>query len=223
MFTGLVETTASVASLVRSGPMGVLALRELAIPASEIDLGASIAVNGVCLTVTRLHGGGFDADVSSETLAVTTLGELAAGSRVNVERSLAVGDRLGGHLVLGHVDGVGTIRAIERIGDAWRTTVEAPAELARFFAPKGSVTVDGVSLTVNRVAGATFELMLVPHTLSVTILGAWKAGTRVNLEVDVLARYVARQLEALLPGGGLSPRPNDDTLLAKLKEAGYTT
>lgn len=215
MFTGLVETTARVASIVRKGPMAELALRELAIDPRELELGASISVSGVCLTVTRVRDGGFDADVSSETLAVTTLGDVSTGSRVNIERSLRVGDRMGGHLVLGHVDGVGQVRLVERVGEAWRVLVAAPADLARFIAAKGSVTVDGVSLTVNRVDGASFELMLVPHTLSVTTLGDWKAGTRVNLEVDVLARYVARQLEVV--------RSTDDTLLATLKEAGFTS
>lgn len=224
MFTGLVETTARVASLTRRGPMAVLALRELAIPASELELGASISVNGVCLTVTRIREGGFDADVSSETLSVTTLGDLVLGRRVNVERSLAVGDRLGGHLVLGHVDGVGRVAAIEHVGDAWLLAIEAPSELARFFAPKGSVTVDGVSLTVNRVDGARFELMIVPHTLAVTTLGSFEVGSRVNLEVDVLARYVARQLEALASGlaGGV-PSSTDASLLHALKKAGYTS
>ncbi|MBM4374215.1 MAG: riboflavin synthase [Deltaproteobacteria bacterium] len=223
MFTGLVETTARVASLVRRGPMGVLALRELAIPASELKLGASISVSGVCLTVTRLLEGGFDADVSSETLSVTTLGELSAGSRVNVERSLALGDRLGGHLVLGHVDGVGSVSALDRVGDAWRLVIDAPRELARFFAPKGSVTVDGISLTVNRVDGSRFELMIVPHTLAVTTLGAVAVGARVNLEVDVLARYVARQLDAMAAGLVSGSSETDASLLRALKEAGYTT
>jgi riboflavin synthase len=203
--------------------MAELALRELAIPSDELELGASIAVNGVCLTVTRIREGGFAADVSSETLSVTTLGGMGPGSRVNIERSLAVGDRLGGHLVLGHVDGVGEVRSIERVGDAWRIAVLAPDALARFIATKGSITVDGVSLTVNRVEGARFELMIVPHTFAVTTLGGWVVGTRVNLEVDVLARYVARQLDVLIPGRRQDATPvSDESLLSKLKEAGYT-
>ena len=204
--------------------MAELALRDLAIPSKELELGASISVNGVCLTVTKIRESGFDADVSSETLSVTTLGTLVPGVRVNIERSLALGDRLGGHLVLGHVDGVGEIRAIAHVGDAWRVDVLAPEELSRFIAAKGSITVDGVSLTVNRVTGALFELMLVPHTLAATILGGWSAGTRVNLEVDVLARYVARQIDLLIPGGGANVgHRDDDALLRTLKEAGYTT
>ena len=216
MFTGLVETTARIASVTPKGPMALLALRELAIEPSELEVGASIAVSGVCLTVTAVRDGGFDADVSSETLALTTLGLLGAGSRVNIERSLRLGDRMGGHIVLGHVDGVGTVASVEIVGGAWCVVVDAPSDLARFIAPKGSVTVDGCSLTVNRVAGDTFELMLVPHTLAVTVLGGWKAGPRVNLEVDVLARYVARQLQ-------VDARTSDDSLLSKLKEAGFTS
>jgi riboflavin synthase len=223
MFTGLVETTARIAALTRRGPMAELALRDLAIPSSELELGASVAVNGVCLTVTRIREGGFDADVSSETLSVTTLGGMGPGSRVNIERSLAVGDRLGGHLVLGHVDGVGEVRSIERVGEAWRMAVRAPEALSRFIATKGSITIDGVSLTVNHVEGAQFELMIVPHTFAVTTLGGFAVGTRVNLEVDVLARYVARQLEVMIPGRGASATAAaDESLLSKLKEAGYT-
>jgi riboflavin synthase len=193
MFTGLVETTAEVARLDRRGREARLVLRAAL---ADLELGESVSTSGVCLTVAAVTGDGFEADVSAETLAVTTLGALGAGGRVNVERSLRAGDRLGGHLVMGHVDGVGTVTRVEPIEAGRIVVFEAPPALARFFAPKGSVAVDGVSLTVNRLAGASgFEVMLVPHTLAVTTLGAMAAGARVNLEIDVLARYVARQLD----------------------------
>jgi riboflavin synthase len=162
--------------------------------------------------------GGFSADVSLETLRVTTLGALSAGAKVNIERSLRAHDRLGGHLVLGHVDGVGSVAEVSVIGDARSVVFEAPAALARYLAPKGSVAIDGVSLTINRLAGTSrFEVMLVPHTLAVTTLGDMAAGNSVNLEVDVLARYVARQLDY----AGITP--SDDASLAEaLRRAGFS-
>ncbi len=207
MFTGLCETTAAVAK----SDKAKLALEVPAIDPREYRLGESISVSGVCLTLTRVEGRGFEADVSVETLAVTTLGALRPGSRVNIERSLRLGDRLGGHVVLGHVDGVGEVRAVEPAGDARKVTVAAPAELRRFIAAKGSIALDGVSLTVNRAGDGDFELMLVPHTLEVTTLKDWRAGQKVNIEVDVLARYVGRQLEA----------SGDERLLAKLRAGGF--
>jgi riboflavin synthase len=216
MFTGLVETTARVGELDRAGAQAKLALAELVLAHEPLQLGESISVNGVCLTVTRVKEHGFEADVSAETLAVTTLGSLRVGSEVNIERSLRVGDRLGGHIVLGHVDGVGDVSSVEQVGDACRTRLAAPSELARFIAAKGSIAIDGVSLTVNRVEGVVFEVMLVPHTLAVTTLKNWRAGQKVNIEVDVLARYVARQADSPTsrPGG-------DEALMAKLREGGF--
>ena len=162
---------------------------------SRTALGDSIAVNGVCLTVTEVGSGRFSADISSETLSVTTLGELDRGSKVNLEPALRAGDPLGGHLVTGHVDGIG--RLISRHNDARsvRMEFEAPGDLYRFIAAKGSICVDGVSLTVNESAENLFSVNLVPHTLSCTILDGYLAGARVNLEIDLLARYMARLLE----------------------------
>jgi riboflavin synthase len=159
---------------------------------SKIQLGDSIATNGVCLTVARLCQDGFESDVSLETLSVTSIENWSIGSKVNLERSLTIDMRLGGHLVLGHVDGIGEI--LDRIPDARseRFRVGAPAELAKYIAQKGSITVDGISLTVNKVQGSEFELNIVPWTLEHTVMNTYQKGTKVNLEVDVIARYVER-------------------------------
>ncbi len=183
----------------------------------DLELGESISCSGVCLTVTAFDAEGFEADVSMETLAVTTLGQLSNGAKVNIERACRAGARLGGHIVLGHVDGVGRVKALEPVEDAKRFVVTAPPALARFWAPKGSVAVDGVSLTINAVAGSTFEIMLVPHTLAVTTLGSRRPGDALNLEVDVLARYVARQLEH----AGVVEKTSDERILRALVAGGY--
>jgi riboflavin synthase len=167
--------------------------------AASIALGASIAHDGCCLTALEMRAEGagsiYELDVSNETLCKTTLGSWTAGRRVNLERSLKAGDELGGHIVMGHVDGVARILDIREDGQSRRFTLEAPPELARFIAPKGSVALDGTSLTVNEVEGARFGVNLIPHTLSVTTWGTRKTGDRVNLEIDPLARYVARLIE----------------------------
>ena len=160
--------------------------------------GASIACNGVCMTVI---GAGveertwFAVDAAAETLAVTTVGNWHAGSKINLERALKIGDELGGHLVAAHVDGVAEIIARESLTDMVRFAIRAPAAVAKFIAPKGSVALDGVSLTVNEVQGDTFSVLIIPHTLSVTTLGSWDVGTKINLEVDQMARYAARLME----------------------------
>ncbi len=225
MFTGLVETTARVQSVERSGPDARIAL---SVPVDELcwprfKLGASVAVSGVCLTVTREREDGFDADVSAETLSLTTLGSLVTGDEVNIERSLKLGDPMGGHIVLGHVDGVATVRAVDAVGEARRIVIRPPAALVCFIAAKGSVCLDGVSLTVNRLEAAgggeedDFELMLVPHTLQITILSGWATGSEVNLEVDVLARYVLRGAEVDRRD---DPQARDARLMDKLARGG---
>jgi riboflavin synthase len=167
-------------------------------------LGESISVSGACLTVVLSTPLSFAADLSRETLERTTLGRLRAGDAVNLERALALGERLGGHLVTGHVDGVARVTRAEAVGTARDVELECPAALARFIAEKGSVTLDGVSLTVNAVQGARFAVMLIPHTLAVTTLGSLVPGRELNLEVDLVARYVARLLEgASLASPGL--------------------
>ncbi len=158
----------------------------------RLELGASICVDGVCLTVAQLDADSFAADVSGETLRVTTLGDKRAGSFVNLEPALRAGDSLGGHWVSGHVDGVAAVIATERDAGSLRVSIEAPQPLARYIARKGSVTLDGVSLTVNDVVDARFSINLIPHTLEVTTLGALAKGSRLNLEIDLLARYVER-------------------------------
>ena len=168
-------------------------------PRAELIEGASIACAGVCLTVvgTGEEDGRtwFAVDAAAETLAVTTVGRWRHGARVNLERSLKLGDELGGHLVAGHVDGLATVIAREDMTDMARIVLRAPPALARFIAPKGSVTLDGVSLTINEVVGDTFSVLIIPHTLSVTTLGAARPGDKMNLEIDLMARYAARLME----------------------------
>jgi riboflavin synthase len=160
----------------------------------DVQIGDSIAVNGVCLTVVKLEGNKFTVDVSRETLNCT-VGLERQGSRVNLEKALRLSDRLGGHLVSGHVDGVGEVVAFNDIGESWRLAVRAPRGLAKYIATKGSITINGVSLTVNHVAGPEFEVNLIPHTLDVTTLNELKAGAKVNLEIDLIARYVERMMQ----------------------------
>ncbi len=196
MFTGIIQAVGTIAATRARG--GDLRLR---IATGTLDLGDvapgdSIAVSGVCLTAVELPGDGFWADVSRETLEHTVLGELGPGDRVNLEKALTPTSRLGGHMVSGHVDGVGRIVDQREDARSRRFTVEAPPELARYIAARGSICVDGVSLTVNRVEGSRFELNIVPHTLAETTLDTWRPGRRVNLEVDLIARYLERLLEA---------------------------
>ncbi len=194
MFTGIVTGLGTVVAV----DGGRFTIRADDAPAS-IALGASICHDGVCLTVTGIApdgtGSRYTLDVSNETLSLTTLGGWTVGRQVNLERALKAGDELGGHIVSGHVDGIARIADIRPDGDSRRLTFEAPAALAPFIAPKGSVALDGTSLTVNEVNGATFGVNLIPHTLTVTTWGRKKPGDLVNIEIDPLARYVARLLE----------------------------
>lgn len=196
MFTGIVTAVGRVAAVHVAGSASRLTIEAGAQAGAGWRIGDSVAVSGVCLTLADIEGGRFDADLSGETLSRTTLGLLVPGSAVNLEPALAAGSALGGHLVSGHVDGVATVRDCREADGALQATVEAPAALARFIAEKGSVTLDGVSLTVGRVAGVSFEVTLVPHTRSVTTLGDLAAGRRLNLEVDLIARYLDRLLDA---------------------------
>lgn len=192
MFTGIIEAVGDVVALQPQGGDIRLRIRTNRLDLSDVRLGDSIATNGVCLTVVDLPGDGYWADVSRETLENTTLPQWKIGQRVNLEKALTPQTRLGGHIVSGHVDGVGEV--IRRHSDARseRFTLRAPDTLAKYIAHKGSITVDGTSLTVNHINGVEFELNIVPHTVAHTIMGAYQQGTRVNLEVDVLARYLER-------------------------------
>ena len=197
VFTGLVAGTGTLKSRERRGPGYRLVIGTSGVAGfEELVTGESIAVSGACLTVVSSTAESFEADVSIETAEKTTLGRVAVGSELNLERSLRVGDRLGGHWVSGHVDGVGRVAAIEVQGDAWQVAVELPAELRRFLAPKGSVVLDGVSLTVNVVDPLSFQVMLIPHTRQLTNFKHLAAGTELNLEVDLVARYLVSYLDA---------------------------
>ena len=192
MFTGLVEATGRLGARDRRGP-GFRLVVHTAL--GQLELGESISVNGACLTVAEVGDGSFAADISLETAERTTLGRVPLGAALNLERSLALGAPLGGHLVSGHVDAVVRVQTTEPAGEALRVRVELPREQHRLVAEKGSVVLDGVSLTVNAVFGDAFEVMLIPHTLRVTNLGEIGAGRELNFEADLIARYVARWLE----------------------------
>jgi len=195
MFTGIVKARGRLSRIAPTAGGKRLRIESDALAGFALVPGDSIAVNGVCLTALAPEAAAFEADASRETLDLTTLGRLEAGAEVNLEPALKAGDALGGHLVSGHVDGIATLVEVEPLGDNRRMRFEAPATLARYIAHKGSVTLDGVSLTVNRVDGAMFELNLIPHTLEITTLGALGPGDPVNLEVDQIARYLERLLE----------------------------
>lgn len=192
MFTGIVQAVGTAARIDARGGDARLEIAAGELALADVAIGDSIAVNGVCLTVVARGNDSFAADVSTETLTRTSLGRLRAGGRVNLEKALALGDRLGGHLVSGHVDGLATLRAREGAGRSVQYRLAAPTALAKYIAAKGSVCLDGVSLTVNTVAGAEFDVNVVPHTLAVTTLSEWQVGSEVNLEVDLIARYLER-------------------------------
>lgn len=220
MFTGLVETLGTLERITRRGPDAEL---EIACSLTGYVLGESIAVNGVCLSVTRHSSRSFTVDASAETLAKTTLGELHPGARVHLERALSLGARLGGHIVTGHVDGAGQLVEKTPLGEALRVSFEVPPKLSPFLAPKGSITVDGTSLTVNGASGTRFDVVLVPVTRAKTLLGDKQPGARVNLEVDVLAKYVARLLgrpgvDGVAPGEATASGGVD---LQALERAGF--
>jgi riboflavin synthase len=212
VFTGLVEEKGTLRARTPRGPGARVTIGCSLAP---LALGDSISVDGVCLTVDTVVPGGFEADCSHETLARTTLGSMLLGGGVNLERAAALGQRMGGHIVSGHVDGTGVVSERRPVGDALHVEMTMPRELARYVAEKGSICVNGVSLTVNSVQADRFSVMLIPHTLHKTTLDGIAVGAKVNLEVDVVARYVARLLDAARG----EPTP-DEALLAKLRSAG---
>jgi len=213
MFSGIVKGTGRIIQQSETGGDRHLTIGFAAAGLEPPSLGASIAVNGVCLTATACLDDRFEADVSAETLAVTTLGELRAGAHVNLEASLRLGDHMDGHWVSGHVDGVGHVVSVEPAARSTRLSVELPKGLARYVARKGSIAVDGTSLTVNSVRGAIFEVNVIPLTLKLTVISGYRPGTAVNIEVDIIARYLERLVS--VQGSELD--------LAFLRTHGYTS
>lgn len=193
MFTGIIQSVGAITQVTPVGADVQLAISTQQLDVSDVQVGDSIAVNGVCLTVVNLSATHFEAHVSKETLSVTE--GLQYAHPVNLEKALRLSDRLGGHLVSGHVDGVGEVVKFESLGECWRLDIRAPHAISKYIAVKGSICVDGVSLTVNKVAGDEFSINLIPHTLDNTTLKLLTAGSRVNLEVDQIARYVERMTE----------------------------
>lgn len=193
MFTGIVTDVGTVRELHKAGDTGIVI--ETAYDTARIAIGASISCSGACLTVTEKGPGWFAVTASAETLACTNLADWGPGTRVNLERAMKVGDELGGHIVSGHVDGVGQVESVRGEGDSIRVEISVPDDIAPYLAPKGSVAIDGVSLTVNEVDGARFGVNIIPHTQHATTFGGLEAQQRVNIEVDLLARYVARLME----------------------------
>lgn len=217
MFTGIIEAVGQITALEPKGGDLRLRVKTNSLDLADVALGDSIATNGVCLTVVALPGDGYWADVSVETLDNTTLRRWQVGMPVNLEKALTPTTRLGGHLVSGHVDGVGQVLSRKTDGRSERFRLQAPAALAKYIAHKGSITVDGTSLTVNAVDGNEFELNIVPHTLEKTVMGTYKAGSQVNLEVDLLARY----LERLLLGDKAAQTAGSGITEAFLAEHGF--
>ncbi|MGI9235600.1 MAG: riboflavin synthase [Woeseiaceae bacterium] len=211
MFTGIIKATGTIGAIQPQGGDVRLMVRSSGLEWSDFELGESIAVNGVCLTAVAIHSDGFDTDVSVETLDVTALGQLTVGSAVNLEPSISLGERLGGHLVSGHVDCTGVVKSRAADARSVRLEIEIPSEYGRYVARKGSVCVDGVSLTINEVSVNSFEVNIIPHTVEVTIIKTYAVGTVVNVEVDLLARYTERLLNP--DGSGIS--------LELLKAHGY--
>ncbi|GAB2565547.1 riboflavin synthase [Dyella jejuensis] len=212
MFTGIIQSVGRIARLEQRGGDVRLHVDTAGLDLSDVQLGDSIAVSGVCLTAVTLAARGFAADVSNETLSLTTLGRHKAGDPVNLEKALRLADRLGGHLVSGHVDGVGKVVSMAPDGRSQRWTFDVPPALARYIASKGSICIDGTSLTVNEVSGQRFGVNLIPHTVEHTAFHARRAGDAVNIEVDVVARYIERLL-----GSGEAPRIDE----AFLKQHGF--
>ncbi len=218
MFTGIIQAVGTIANMENRGGDMRLRIATGKLSLDDVALGDSIAVNGVCLTVVELPGNGFVADVSRETMTHTSLASLKTGSSVNLEKALTLATRLGGHLVSGHVDGLGEV--VSRSDDARSVhfVIRAPDELAKYIAHKGSITIDGTSLTVNQVNGAEFDLNIVPHTIQETIIGGYQAGTKVNLEVDIIARYLER---LVLGDDAAKPGIKSDINEALLRKTGF--
>jgi riboflavin synthase len=217
MFTGIIEAIGTITTMNNLGDNYRIVVNAGKLDMSDVHLGDSIANNGVCLTVVDFGADYYAVDVSSETIKYTGFAQYKVGHKVNLEKAMRADSRFGGHIVSGHVDGVGTVEKINEHSNYVEVWINAPAELAKYIAHKGSITVDGVSLTVNEVDGASFMLWLIPHTLQETVIGGYKSGTHVNLEVDLVARY----LERLLQGDKAAEPIKKDISMAFLAENGY--
>lgn len=218
MFTGIIQAVGEVTAMQSRGGDLRLRVNTGKLSLDDVGLGDSICTNGVCLTVVELPGDGYWADVSVETLNFTTLGKLESGSTVNLEKALTATDRLGGHIVSGHVDGVGEVVSLEEDARSIRFVIRAPDALAKYIAHKGSICIDGTSLTVNAVNGAEFELNIIPQTMAETVFGQYRPGSMVNLEVDVIARYLER---LMLGDSAASSSANAGLSMSTLAESGY--
>ncbi len=192
MFTGIIAAVGKVTAIQQNAQDITISVDAGTLDLSDVKLGDSIANNGVCLTVTKLTNHGFEADLSHETLKRSGFAQIKTGFAVNLEKAMQMNDRFGGHIVSGHVDGVGEVTAVTPLGNAVEYWIKAPDELAKYIAEKGSITVDGISLTTNEINGAAFKLTIIPHTIAQTTMVNYKVGTRVNLEVDLIARYLER-------------------------------
>jgi len=217
MFTGIIQAVGKIISLDPRGGDVHISINSGKLPMAQANLGDSIAVNGVCLTLVEKTTTGFAADVSNETLSRTTLKQLQAGSSINLEMAMTPSSRLGGHIVSGHVDGVGEVLNRWSDGRSEKFVIQAPDQLAKYIAEKGSICVDGISLTVNKVEGARFELNIVPHTLQETTMGEFQSGRKVNLEVDIIARY----LERLIMGDKAANPKAGGVTMQLLQENGF--
>ncbi|MCK5359497.1 MAG: riboflavin synthase [Gammaproteobacteria bacterium] len=216
MFTGIIAAIGTVSRLQENGGDARISINTGTLDLSDTVLGDSIAVNGVCLTAVSLDKQNFEADISAESLSRTSLGQLSAGSQVNLELAMRADSRFGGHIVSGHVDGLGKITNISSAGESILLRVQLADDLACYVAEKGSVTIDGVSLTVNAVQLNDFEVNIVPHTQQETIIKQYKQGSHVNVEVDIIARYLERMLQCRKFGAG--PSNNDESLLEKIHD-----
>ena len=221
MFTGIIEDVGTIEALISSGTDIRLSIKTDKLDMSDVSLGDSIANNGVCLTVVAMSKSGFSADISHETIKRTGFASYQAGSNVNLEKALQAKSRFGGHIVSGHVDGVSEILSITPVGRYVEIWIKAPVQLAKYLAEKGSITLDSVSLTVNQVNGAKFLLTLIPYSLKETIIGLYKLGTKVNLEVDVIARYIERLMLGDKAAEPSSQDDKKDISMAFLAENGY--
>ena len=218
MFTGIIEAVGSITSIKHHAKDMTISVDCGELDLSDVKLGDSISHNGVCLTVTQLNDNGYDVDISNETIQRSGFSAIKTGFVINLEKAMQVTSRFGGHIVSGHVDGVGEITSITQLGNAFEYWIKAPDELAKYMAEKGSISVDGISLTTNAVDGASFKLTIIPHTISQTIMKDYQVGTLVNLEVDVIARYLER---LLLGDKAAKSSPEKESTMDLLARSGF--